>query len=175
MESVRAMIRPFSPLSRFGLAVAAATLIADQATKFLVLQVMNLSPGVAIPVTPFLDLSLTYNRGISYGWLAQDSDLGRNVLIAISLAAAGLFVVWLGRTGSRLVAVALGLLIGGAIGNAVDRAIHGAVVDFVSLHAFGWRWYVFNVADSAIVAGVVGLLYDAVFGGATKRPPSTGH
>ena len=75
---------------------------------------------------------------------------------------------------SRLVAAALGLLIGGAIGNAVDRAIHGAVVDFVSLHAFGWRWYVFNVADSAIVAGVVGLLYDAVFGGATKRPPSTG-
>ncbi len=161
-------------LRRFGIAVAAATLIADQATKFIALQAMNLSPGVAIPLTSFLDLSLTYNRGISYGLWPQDSDLGRNVLIAISLAAAGLFVVWLGRTGSRLVATALGLLIGGAIGNAVDRVIHGAVVDFVSLHAFGWRWYVFNVADSAIVAGVVGLLYDAIFGDATKRPPSTG-
>ena len=159
---------------RFGIVVAVAVLIADQATKFIVLQIMNLSPGVAIPLTSFLDLSLTYNRGISYGWWPQDSDLGRYVLIAISLAAAGLFVVWLGRTGSRLVALALGLLIGGAIGNAVDRVIHGAVVDFVSLHAFGWRWYVFNVADSAIVAGVVGLLYDVLFGGATKRPPSTG-
>src|SRR3990170_8978917 len=153
------MIRPSGPLSRFGLAITASILIADQATKFVVLQVMNLSPGVAIPVTPFLDLSLTYNRGISYGLWPQDSDLGRYVLVAISLAAAGLFVVWLGRTGSRLVALALGLLIGGALGNAVDRVIHGAVVDFVSLHAFGWRWDVFNVADSAIVAGVVGLLY----------------
>jgi len=168
------MIRPSGPLSRFGLAITASILIADQASKFIVLQVMKLSPGVAIPVTPFLDLSLTYNRGISYGLWPQDSDLGRYVLVAISLAAAGLFVVWLGRTGSRLVALALGLLIGGALGNAVDRVIHGAVVDFVSLHAFGWRWYVFNVADSAIVAGVVGLLYDAVLGGATKRPPSTG-
>ena len=168
------MIHLRGALSRFGIAFAAAILIADQATKFIVLQVMDLSPGVAIPVTRFLDLSLTYNRGISYGLWPQDSDLGRYVLIAISFAAAGFFVIWLGRTGSRLIAVALGLLIGGALGNAVDRLIHGAVVDFVSLHAFGWRWYVFNVADSAIVAGVVGLLYDAVFGGATKRPPSTG-
>jgi len=168
------MIHLRGALSRFGIAFAAAILIADQATKFIVLQVMDLSPGVAIPVTRFLDLSLTYNRGISYGLWPQDSDLGRYVLIAISFAAAGFFVIWLGRTGSRLIAVALGLLIGGALGNAVDRLIHGAVVDFVSLHAFGWRWYVFNVADSAIVAGVVGLLYDAVLGGATKRPPSTG-
>ena len=127
-----------------------------------------------IPLAPFLDLSLTYNRGISYGLWQQDSELGRNLLIAISLAAAGLFAFWLRRTGSRLVALALGFLIGGAVGNAIDRTIHGAVVDFVSLHALGWRWYVFNVADSAIVAGVVGLLYDAAFGGATKRPPSKG-
>lgn len=161
-------------LRRFGLATATAILIADQASKFLVLGLLELSPGVIRPVTPFFDLVLTYNRGISYGWWPQESDLGRYVLVAISLAAAGLFVVWLGRTGSRLVALALGLLIGGAIGNAIDRAVHGAVVDFVSLHAFGWRWYVFNVADCAIVAGVVGLLYDAVSGGATKRPPSTG-
>jgi signal peptidase II len=83
-----------SGLRRFGIAVAASILIADQATKFIVLQVLNLSPGVAIAVTPFLDLSLTYNRGISYGLWPQDSDLGRYVLIAISLAAAGLFVVW---------------------------------------------------------------------------------
>ena len=159
---------------RFGLVIAAAVLIADQTAKFVVLQVLNLSPGDKLPVLSFFDLVLTYNPGISYGLWPQQSELGRYVLIAISLAAAVLFVVWLGRSGSRLVAAALGLLIGAAIGNAVDRAIHGAVVDFVSLHAFGWRWYVFNVADSGIVAGVVALLYDAVFGGATKRPPSKG-
>ena len=157
---------------RFGLAIGAATLIADQATKFLVLQVLHLAPGEVIPVAPFFDLALTFNRGISYGLWQQESELGRNLLIAVSLVAAGLFAFWLRRTGSRLVTVALGFLIGGAIGNAIDRAIHGAVVDFVSLHAFGWRWYVFNVADSAIVAGVVGLLYDGLFGGATKTPPS---
>ena len=159
---------------RFGLAIAAAVLIADQAAKFFVLRVLNLTLGGKLSVLPFFDLALTYNPGISYGLWPQDSDLGRYVLVAISLAAAGLFAVWLGRAGSWLVAASLGLLIGGAIGNGVDRLIYGAVVDFISLHVFGWRWYVFNVADSAIVAGVVGLLYDAIFGGATKRPPSTG-
>jgi signal peptidase II len=73
---------------------------------------------------------------------------------------------------SVIVVIALSLLVGGALGNALDRMVYGAVVDFVSLHAFGWRWYVFNLADVAIVAGVIGLLYDAVVGSATKSPPS---
>ena len=160
---------------RFGVAVAASILIADQATKFIVLQVMDLSPGVAIPVTRFLDLSLTYNRGISYGLWPQDSDLGRYVLIAISFAAAGFFVIWLGRTGSRLIAVALGLLIGGALGNAIDRFAYGAVADFVLLHlttaTWSFNWYVFNLADVAIVAGVAGLLYDSLAGDRAAKAP----
>jgi len=168
------MLRFFGPLSRFGLAIAAAILVADQATKFIVLHGIGLSPGEALVLTPFLDLVLTFNRGISYGLWPQSSEFGRNLLIVLSLAAACFFVLWLGRTSSRLVAAALGLLIGGAIGNAIDRALYGAVVDFISLHALGWRWYVFNLADSAIVAGVLGLLYDGLLVGATKTPPSRG-
>ena len=115
---------------------------------------------------------LTYNRGISYGLLPQDGELGRWALVALSLAAAVLFAVWMVRAQSWVVAVSLGLLVGGALGNALDRMVYGAVVDFVSLHGFGWYWYVFNLADAAIVAGVVGLLYDAFMGSVTKSPPS---
>jgi signal peptidase II len=86
----------------------------------------------------------------------------------VNVAAIGLFTVWLFRVNGHLVAAAIGLLIGGALGNGIDRALYGAVVDFVSLHALGYRWYVFNVADTAIVAGVIGLLYDAILGRATK-------
>ena len=159
------------PHFRFGIALAAATLVADQATKFWVVYGLKLAPAAVFTLAPFLDLVLTYNRGISYGLIPQDGEFGRGLLVVIGFAAAALFGLWLARTGSRLVAAALGLLIGGAIGNAIDRALHGAVVDFISLHAMGWRWYVFNLADSAIVAGVAGLLYDAVFR-AKKTPPS---
>lgn len=161
-------------LLRFGLAIALVLFAADQITKFLVLHVIGLRPGEAVVVTPFLDLVLTFNRGISYGLFPQDGEAGRWFLVAIKLAAAALFAFWLARASSRLVAAALGLLIGGALGNALDRVLYGAVVDFISLHAGGWRWYVFNLADSAIVAGVVGLMYDAIWGNATKSPPSSG-
>ena len=123
-------------------------------------------------MTRFFDLVLTYNRGISYGLLPQDGELGRWALVILSLAAATLFTIWMLRSRSMIVVTALGLLVGGALGNALDRMVYGAVVDFVSLHAFGWRWYVFNLADAAIVAGVIGLLYDATMGSATKSPPS---
>ena len=170
---MRMTIKLLGPRSSFGLAVAAATVLADQASKLIVLRVLDLNLGNALFVTPFLDLVLIFNRGISYGLFPQDSEYGRWLLVALNLAAAAFFSFWIARTSSRLVAAALGLLIGGALGNALDRTIYGAVVDFISLHAFGWRWYVFNLADSAIVAGVVGLLYDVTH--ATKSPPSGGH
>lgn len=167
------MPRATSPLA-LGLAIAALTFLSDQALKFFVLHVLELRPGRVLEVTPFFDLVLTLNRGISYGLFPQESELGRWFLVALKIAAAALFTYWIARTPSRLVAAALGLLVGGALGNALDRALYGAVIDFVSLHAYGWRWYVFNLADSAIVAGVVGLMYDALSGGATKSPPSGG-
>ncbi|MEX0590133.1 MAG: signal peptidase II [Xanthobacteraceae bacterium] len=155
-----------------GFTVAVAIFLADQATKLLVLRGLELRLGDRLVLTPFLDLVLTYNRGISYGLFQQESESGRWLLVTLTLVAAVLFTFWMSRTHSRLVALALALLIGGAIGNALDRMVYGAVVDFVSLHAFGWRWYVFNLADTAIVAGVLGLLYDAITGSATKSPPS---
>jgi signal peptidase II len=157
---------------RLGIAIAVAILLADQVTKFLVLHGMELGFGERRVIAPFIDFVLTYNRGISYGLFQQDGEFGRWFLVVLKLAAAGLFTFWLARSESRLTAVSLGLLIGGAIGNALDRMVYGAVVDFVSLHGFGWRWYVFNLADTAIVAGVLGLLYDAVKGSVTKSPPS---
>ncbi len=156
------------PNSALGLAVAAATLAADQGSKWLVLHGLRLGTGDVVTLTPFFDLVLAMNRGISYGLLPQHSELGRWILVMVNLAAAGFFVLWLRRARSGLLAAALGFLVGGALGNAIDRAAYGAVVDFISLHALGWRWYVFNIADAAIVAGVIGLLYDALSGRATK-------
>jgi signal peptidase II len=155
-----------------GPSIAAAVFLADQATKLLILRGLELGPGERYVVTQFFDLVLTYNRGISYGLLPQEGELGRWALVILSLAAATLFTIWMLRSRSTIVVTALGLLVGGALGNALDRMVYGAVVDFVSLHAFGWRWYVFNLADAAIVAGVIGLLYDAIMGSATKSPPS---
>jgi signal peptidase II len=169
-DTVRGL-RP-GPYARLGVTIAASVFAVDQLTKLLVLHGLKLDLAERHAVTPFLDLVLTYNRGISYGLLPQDGELGRWALVALSLAAAVLFAVWMVRAQSWVVAVSLGLLVGGALGNALDRMVYGAVVDFVSLHGFGWYWYVFNLADAAIVAGVVGLLYDAFMGSVTKSPPS---
>src|ERR1044071_6224126 len=104
-----------------GVSVAAATFVADQLAKFAVLYGLRLNVGDIITVTPFFDLVLAMNRGISYGLLPQDSELGRWILVMVNLAAAGLFAFWLTRARSGLLAAAIGLLIGGALGNAIDR------------------------------------------------------
>lgn len=156
---------------RLGLLVAVLVLVADQASKTLVLH-WSFDWSVQLyRITPFLDFVALWNYGISYGLFPQGEE-GRWVLVAVKVAAALLFAVWLARTHRRLDAIALGLLIGGAIGNAVDRVVYGAVFDFVSLHAFGYRWYVFNLADVAVVVGVGLLLYDTVFNRASNSPPS---
>jgi signal peptidase II len=162
------MARPARAVFGFGLLVAAVTLAADQATKYLVLASSRLEMGERITVTPFFDLVLAMNKGISYGLVPQHTEIGRWLLVMVNLAASGLFIFWLSRAGDRLLAAAVGLLIGGALGNAIDRVLYGAVVDFVLLYWGNWRWYVFNVADAAVVAGVIGLLYDAFWGRATK-------
>lgn len=114
-------------------------------------------------------------QGISYGLFPQDGALGRWVLLGVKAAAVALLSVWLARAGTRLTALALGLIIGGAVGNAIDRLAYGAVFDFVLFHvateSFSFRWYVFNLADAAIVAGVAGLLYDALLGGDAVKAP----
>lgn len=165
---------PASPYLLVGISVAAITFVLDQITKYAVLYGLDLPARGKIYLAPFADFVLAMNRGISYGLFPQDGELGRWVLFSVKIAASVVFLFWLRKAGSSLVAIPLGLLIGGALGNALDRAVQGAVVDFVSLHAFGFRWYVFNLADAAIVAGVIGLLYDALRPNALKSPPKGG-
>jgi len=158
----------FGEQTPLGLSVAAVALIADQASKVWMLYVYDIGAKGVVTVTPFFDLVLVWNRGVSYGLLPQDSDLGRWALILFAFAAAFALVIWLARVTSPLAAAAMGLVIGGAVGNAIDRILYGAVADFFSFHAYGYQWYIFNIADVAIVAGVIGLLYESVFGGHKK-------
>jgi signal peptidase II len=158
----------WGPFSALGLGVAALTLLIDQAHKAWMLYVYDIGAKGVVTLTPFFDLVLVWNRGVSYGLFPQESSLGRWALILFAIAATLALAVWLARVVTPLPAIAIGLVIGGALGNAIDRILYGAVADFFSLHAFGYQWYVFNIADAAIVAGVVGLLYESLFGGHKK-------
>jgi len=158
----------WGPLSPLGLGIAVLVLLTDQAHKVWMLYVYDIGARGMVRLAPFFDLVLVWNQGVSYGLLEQRSALGRWALILFAFAAAAGLVVWLARTSSRLAAAGIGLIVGGALGNAIDRVVYGAVADFFSLHAFGYQWYIFNIADSAIVAGVVGLLYESLFGGHKK-------
>jgi len=165
----------WGPFCRLGLAVAIAAAAVDQACKLWIIFGTDLGTRSSIALLPFLDLVLTWNTGISYGLFPQEGPLGQWALLALKAIAAVLLWVWLARASSRLTAVALGLIIGGAVGNAIDRLAYGAVADFVLLHvttaSFNFKWYVFNIADAAIVAGVVGLLYETLAPrGAAKAP-----
>ncbi|MCZ7658644.1 MAG: signal peptidase II [Xanthobacteraceae bacterium] len=160
--------------ARLGLVTALLIVAADQASKLWLLYVYELGRRGVVTILPVLDLVLTWNYGISYG-LFQQEGAGRWVLIGIAVVAVVLLGLWLRRAETRLTALALGLIIGGAVGNAIDRLAYGAVADFVLFHvtteSFRFSWYVFNLADAAIVAGVVGLLYESFFvTGAPKAP-----
>lgn len=146
-----------------GLAAALLTLVADQVSKIYFLKVYDLPVREPVEVGPFLNLIVVWNRGISYGLFQQNTDLGRWILIVVSIMASIGLGFWIRRTTGKLLAASLGLIVGGAIGNVIDRLAYGAVFDFLQLHFGDWSWYVFNVADAAIVAGVVGLLYDSFF------------
>jgi signal peptidase II len=163
----------WGPLTRLGLAVAVATGAADQASKLWLLYGFDLRAKVPVRLTPFLDLVLVWNKGISYGLFQQEG--GQWVLLALTAVALALLWVWLANAGSRLAAVALGLIIGGAAGNAVDRLVHGAVADFILFHitteSIRFSWFVFNLADAALVAGVAGLLYESLLGNRAAKAP----
>ena len=159
----------------FGLLMAAAACAADQASKLYLLLVYDLPAHAPVRLGPFFDLVFARNTGISYGLLQTEGALGQAVLLAFKIAAVIALAVWLARTHDRLSALSLGLIIGGAIGNAIDRLAYGWVFDFVffHIHIVGWQfdWYVFNLADAAIVAGVIGILYKSFRGdGAAKAP-----
>jgi signal peptidase II len=165
----------WGPLSAFGLGVAALACALDQAAKFWLLDVFDLTGRGSVKVAPFTDFVLTWNTGISYGLFPQQGPVGQWALLLFKVAAVIFLWVWLARSTSRLTAAALGLIIGGALGNAIDRLHWPGVLDFVLWHVeslgFSFRWYVFNLADVAIVAGVIGLLYESLLGGRAAKAP----
>jgi signal peptidase II len=165
----------WGPLTAVGFIMAAIACVLDQASKVWLLKAFDLADKGVVKVMPFVDLVLTWNTGISYGWFQQEGPFGQGALLALKVVAVALLWIWLAKAGSRLSAVALGLIIGGAIGNGIDRLIYGAVVDFVLLYlqTATWRfnWYVFNLADVAIVAGVIGLLYESLIGESAPKAP----
>jgi len=162
-------------LSALGLTIGLVACAIDQASKLWLLDVFGLGSGSQVPVTPFVDLVLTWNTGISYGLFQQQGLAGQWALLAFKVVAVIFLWAWLARAPSRLTAAALGLIIGGAVGNAVDRLHWPGVLDFVLFHvetaSWSFRWYVFNLADVAIVAGVFGLLYESLWGGSAAKAP----
>jgi signal peptidase II len=157
----RAAQKGLSIAAILGFSAALVTLVLDQVTKLYTLFVYDLPVKEPVEFAPFINLIVVWNRGISYGLFQQNSELGRWGLIVVSILAAIGLSFWIRRTSAKFLAVSLGLIVGGAIGNVIDRLAYGAVFDFIQIHVGSWSWYVFNVADAAIVAGVVGLLYDS--------------
>ncbi|MBB4363895.1 signal peptidase II [Bradyrhizobium sp. CIR48] len=160
---------------RAGILAALVTLVADQASKLWLLNGFDLARRGVVKVTPFFDLVLAWNIGISFGWLQNDGQAAQLALMAVKAIAVVALAIWMARSHTRLATIALGLIIGGAIGNGIDRLAYGAVVDFALLHieigGNTYNWYVFNLADVAIVAGVAGLLYDSFLGVPAAKAP----
>ncbi|NPU11191.1 signal peptidase II [Bradyrhizobium sp. 83002] len=164
-----------TPRLRLGLIAGFATLVIDQASKLWLLYGFDLPNRGTVKVTPFFDLYLAWNIGISFGWLQNESALTQYALMAVKAVAVVLLGVWMARSETKLATTALGMIIGGAIGNGIDRLAYGAVVDFALFHieigGTVYNWYIFNLADVAIVAGVAALLYDSFFGAHAAKAP----
>ena len=163
------------PQTRFGLTVAAIACLLDQAFKVYLLFVFDIAANGPVRIGPFIDIILARNTGISYGLFQTQGPLGQWILLAFKAVAVLLLWFWLARAKDQLTALSLGLIIGGAVGNAIDRMAYGWVADFVFFHisAPNWQfnWYVFNLADVAIVAGVIGLLYESLTADHAAKAP----
>ena len=154
-------------MTRLGLGLALLVLLGDQASKYWVLNRLDLPALGSVALLPVLNLTMVWNHGVTFGLMAGLGGAGPWLLTAVAIGIVLLLGVWMRRTERPAVAAALGAIAGGAIGNVIDRLRFGAVVDFIHAHAFGWSWYVFNVADAAIVCGVAVLLLDGVL---ERRP-----
>ncbi len=150
-----------SPLARQGLLIALVVLIIDQISKYFLLEYLTSQQAMVsgIEVLPFFNLVLVWNRGVSFGLFNQTDPLMPYLLMALAAVLVAMVLRWLLRAETRCESVAFGLIIGGAIGNVIDRICYGAVVDFLDFHVAGQHWPAFNVADSAIVVGACIILY----------------
>lgn len=151
-----------------GLVAGLIVLAADQASKWWVLNVLDLPEKRQIVLLPVLNLTMVWNRGVTFGLLNGLGGWSSVALAVVALAVVFALGAWLRRAESRFSAVAIGAIAGGALGNVIDRLRFGAVVDFIHAHmqigGTDWSWYVFNVADSAIVCGVAALVLESLFG-----------
>lgn len=160
----------------WGWFAAMAALILDQGSKLLLLHgfgFKDMRTGEVVSVLPFFNLTMTWNRGISYGLFPARGIAGTLVLSLFSAVIVAILGWWMWHAQRKNLAVGLGLVIGGALGNLIDRLIYGAVADFFQFFAFGYSWYVFNVADVAITLGVIVLLYDALMKPETRAEHSS--
>jgi signal peptidase II len=150
-----------TPLGVAAYVIAASAIVVDQASKYWILHVFRLPEKQQVPVLPFFDLTMVWNRGVSFGLFRADQDIARWGLAAFSLVVAGAFAWWVRDVKRLLPCLAFGLAIGGAIGNVIDRVRFGAVVDFLDFSGLHFPW-VFNVADSAISVGMALVLLDTL-------------
>jgi len=144
-----------------GLWVMCATLAADQANKLWLIFVYGIEARQPVRLAPFFDVIYAKNPGISYSLLRAQNGMERLGLLIVTLAATAFLGLWLWRAGTKTAALGLGFIVGGALGNACDRLAYGFVADFYHFHAGSFSWYVFNLADAAIVAGVALLICDS--------------
>ena len=148
-----------------GLVVALAVIVADQASKAWILSFFAARDGVPVAtVTPFFNFVLTGNRGMSFGLFNNNDAMNTAVFTVLAAIIVIALLVWLWKAQNSLIRLAIGLIIGGAIGNVIDRVLRGAVVDFLDFHLGTWHWFAFNLADAAICLGVVALLADGLLG-----------
>ncbi|WP_372782370.1 signal peptidase II [Phenylobacterium sp.] len=160
-------------LGGMGLALAALVVVADQAVKAWILTGLNLPQIATLKVLGPFYLTMVWNPGVSFGFLQAQHDLVRWALAAFSIAVAVMLAVWVRRTERPLFAVAVGLVMGGAVGNVIDRIRFGAVADFVDVSRIGFFPWVFNVADSAISIGICLLLLDMLRQDGRERAAKT--
>ena len=152
------MIRPAA--TRWGVIAALIVLAADQASKYWILNVLGLRELHEVVLLPVLSLTMVWNQGVTFGLLNGLGSWSHFILAGVALLVVAALAVWLRRADNTVTAVSIGAIAGGAVGNVIDRLRYGAVVDFIHAHIGEWSWYVFNVADAAIVCGVAALILE---------------
>ena len=152
-----------------GLILAAVVFLVDRLSKWWFMDVFELAKKGVVEILPFFNVVMVWNRGVSFSLFSAETDTGRWFLVAMTVVIVVVLLFWLRSVQARLTMVAIGLVIGGAIGNIYDRVIYGAVADFFQFHLGDWSFAVFNVADCFISLGAVLLVWEAVFGSNTEE------
>ena len=147
---------------RLGLIVALVSILIDQASKWWIL-VEIMDPPKVIPVTSLLNFVLTWNRGVSFGLFNNEGNFGPWFFSILAIIIVGILLIWLRKAETKVQSISLGFIIGGAIGNVIDRVNHQAVLDFIDFHLGSSHWPAFNAADSFITLGAVVLIVDSLF------------